>query len=125
MIDKPLRKVNPVIAVTRSVQPLDVSINKPFKDKLREKWRAWMATGEHKYTKTGNLKKPAYDLMCWWIMEAWNEIPAQMIIKSFEKCGIINNSDNSLTRVEGEVEETYEEHIVVTLEDISGNKEND
>jgi len=80
---------------------LDVSINKPFKDKLREKWRAWMATGEHKYTKTGNLKKPAYDLMCWWIMEAWNEIPAQMIIK---KCGIINNSDNSLTRVEGNKE---------------------
>src|SRR6185369_9009071 len=69
--------------------------------------------------KNSNLKKPAYDLMCWWIMEAWNEIPAQMIIKSFEKCGIINNSDNSLTRVEGELEETYEEHIVVTLEDIS------
>ena len=84
-----------------------------------------MATGEHRYTKTGNLKKPANDLMCWWIIEAWNEIPAEMIVTSFKKCGITNtldNSDNSLVRVEGGEEEGDKEHIVVTLEDISGTK---
>ena len=84
-----------------------------------------MATGEHRYTKTGNLKKPVNDLMCWWIIEAWNKISAEMIVTSFKKCGITNtldNSDNSLVRVEGGEEEGDKEHIVVTLEDISGTK---
>ena len=65
--------------------------------------------------------------MCWWIIEAWNEIPAEMIVTSFKKCGITNtldNSDNSLVRVEGGEEEGDEEHIVVvTLEQKRSNCE--
>ncbi|CAG8828214.1 966_t:CDS:2, partial [Dentiscutata erythropus] len=45
------------------VQPLDVSINKPFKDRLREKWNMRMNVGEYKFTKKGNMKKPEYDIM--------------------------------------------------------------
>src|SRR5438128_10403893 len=44
----------------------------------------------------------------------------EMIVASFKKCGITNtldNSDNSLVRVEGGEEERDEEHIVVTLEE--------
>ena len=53
-----------------------------------------MAIGEHSYTKAENIKKPANDLMCWWIMEAWNEIPTEMIVTSFKKCGITDTLDN-------------------------------
>ena len=74
-----------------------------------------MATGEHRYTKTGSSKKPANDLMC------GMKFP-QMIVTSFEKWGITNTLDNSDNSVEGGEEERGEEHIVVTLEDISGNK---
>jgi len=42
--------------LTSIVQPLDVSINKPFKDRLREKWRMWMAEGKFEMTRGGNLK---------------------------------------------------------------------
>ena len=33
--------------------------------------------------------------MCKWILEAWAEIPKEMIIKSFKKCGISNAMDGS------------------------------
>jgi hypothetical protein len=81
--------------LTSIVQPLDVSINKPFKDRLREKWNIWMSSGEFTYTKGGNIKKPAHNIVCKWILEAWNEIPKEMIVKSFKKCGISNAMDGS------------------------------
>jgi len=49
--------------------PLDVSINKPSKDRMREKWRTWMAEG-----KGGNLKKPDNSLICHLIRKAWYDI---------------------------------------------------
>ena len=70
--------------LTSIVQPLDVCINKPFKDRLREKWHLWMSKGEFQLTKGGNLKKSGYDLICQWILEVWDSIPTEMIIKSFK-----------------------------------------
>jgi len=81
--------------LTSIVQPLDVCLNKPFKDKLREKWNIWMSSGQFSYTKGGNLKKPEYGIICKWILEVWAEIPKEMIVKSFKKCGISNAMDGS------------------------------
>ncbi|CAI2188495.1 2789_t:CDS:2, partial [Funneliformis geosporum] len=47
------------------------------------------------YTKGGNLKKPEYGIICKWILEVWAEIPKEMIVKSFKKCGISNAMDGS------------------------------
>src|SRR5688572_21179686 len=52
-----------------TVQPLNVCINKPFKDRLRKKWNDWMIKGNYNFTKSGNLKKPGYDIMCEWIIK--------------------------------------------------------
>ena len=41
--------------LTSLVQPLDVSLNKPFKDRLREKWMTWMMSGEKTFTSGGQL----------------------------------------------------------------------
>lgn len=81
--------------LTSVVQPLDVCLNKPFKDRLREKWNAWMSSGQFTYTKGGNLKKPDYSIICKQVLEAWAEIPKEMIVKSFKKCGISNAMDGS------------------------------
>jgi len=81
--------------LTSIVQPLDVCLNKPFKDRLREKWNIWMSSGQFSYTKGGNLKKPEHGIICKWILEAWAEIPKEMIVKSFKKCGISNAMDGS------------------------------
>ncbi|CAG8613511.1 10234_t:CDS:2 [Dentiscutata erythropus] len=94
------------------VQPLDVSINKPFKNRLRDKWRVWIAVREHIFTKTGNIKKPEPDLMCHWIMEAWNDISPEIIVKSFKRYRI----SNALDSLENELIEKGEdnnEHVVI------------
>ena len=37
--------------LTSLLQPLNVVINKPFKDRLSQRWVDWMINGHHKYTK--------------------------------------------------------------------------
>lgn len=51
--------------------------------------------GIHEFTATGRQKKASEELICSWISQAWNDIPAEMITSSFLKCGITNNLDGS------------------------------
>ena len=82
--------------LTSQLQPLDVSINKPFKDKVRVIWTDWMAgSTDHALTRGGRLKKPSITLWCEWIVKAWNEINTAIINKAFEKCSISNALDGS------------------------------
>ena len=103
-----LRSLNtePVVipgGMTSMLQPLDVSINKPFKDRMRKKWQEWMLAGEHTFTAGGHIQKVELDEICRWISAAWNDIPTEMIAKSFHKCCITNAMDGT------EGEEIWEE----------------
>ena len=43
--------------LTSQLQSLDVSLNKPFKEKVRVMWSEWIAGDEQKeFTKGGNLR---------------------------------------------------------------------
>ena len=43
--------------LTSMLQPLDVCINRPFKFALKQKYKEWMAGGNHQYTPTGKNKE--------------------------------------------------------------------
>ena len=82
-------------SLTSVIQPLDICLNKLFKNKLYEKWNAWMSLDQFTYTKGENLKKPDYSIICKQILEAWAEIPKEIIVKSFKKYDISNAMDES------------------------------
>ena len=50
--------------LTSMCQPLDVSINKPFKNKLRKCWYRWILNSSNGLTKKGNLKRADLNTVC-------------------------------------------------------------
>ena len=81
--------------LTRYIQPLDVSINKQFKDELRKKYTDyWMET------KNSNAKV-SLNVLINWVWEAWysKNISSNMIRKSFKAAGItldLNGSEDEM-----------------------------
>ena len=54
-----------------------------------------MISGPFEYTPSGKKKPPTRNLVLRWVHEAWQEIPAQMVMKSFKTCGISNALDGT------------------------------
>lgn len=49
---------------TSILQSLDIAINKPFEDKLREEWNSWMMDGGKSYTNGGAMRAAPLDILC-------------------------------------------------------------
>lgn len=105
--------------LTSMLQPLDVCLNKPFKDRLRHIWTAWMMSGAAKTTKGGNLQKPDITLVCAWVKEAWESIPNEMIRKAFLKCSISNAMDGS------QDDAVYQDDDCTTNDEFNDDDDND
>ena len=73
---------------TSLLQPADVSWNKPFKNAFRACYEKWMREENFEYSSAGNVKSPSRVLLVNWIKEAWRSVSAQVIINSFDVCGI-------------------------------------
>ncbi|KAG7175646.1 Pogo transposable element-like 48 [Homarus americanus] len=91
------------------LQPLDVSLNKPFKDNISSEWNKWMVEGEKSFTKRGNMRAPPLDVLCEFVMWSWEAVCAETVVKSLKKCGISNTTDGEeddlLWRDKGEEED--------------------
>ena len=77
------------------LQPLDVVINKPFKDLLKKLYVSWLinqvnAELENSSTTAGYLKAPTVESLIEWVKEASKKIDASLIFTAFEKTAITN-----------------------------------
>ena len=73
------------------LQPLDLAINKPFKDNMRKKYTDFV------FNFWGDKKPVAEDLIEW-IISSWyepNVISKDMIINSLKKTAISNKIDGT------------------------------
>ena len=77
------------------LQPMDVSINKPFKERLRQQYLTWIADPTRELTETGKIKSAAPSEVARWGSAAWKAIPKSIIVRSFKQCCISNALDGS------------------------------
>ncbi|KAG7163055.1 Pogo transposable element-like 5, partial [Homarus americanus] len=78
------RNSNDIVVIpgglTSVVQPLDVC----------EQWNEWTIRGKKSCTKGGNMCAPELDVLCDFVVKAWNDIIVEAVIKSFKRmkcCG--------------------------------------
>lgn len=79
---------------TSVLQPLDVSINKPFKSYIREQWCEWMVLEAEK--DVSKIKPAPKSTLLYWIRRAVEliERKPEIIQKSFRVTGIVGPADD-------------------------------
>ena len=85
---------------TDKLQPMDIAINKPTKDRLRANFQSWYAKEVSKQLKVLSVKDVKVDVnlgvvkirSAKWIVEAWKDMVTrpQMVVNGFRKAGILN-----------------------------------
>ena len=106
-----VKKTNSELAIipgglTKELQPLDIGVNRSFKVKLRAAWEHWMTDREHTFTKTGRQRRASYATICQWIVDAWANVSVSIIIRSFEKAGIITEQPSNDNETDSDNDET-------------------
>ena len=80
---------------TSFLQLCDLSINKPFKERLREHWEEWFADDDYQFkvfTPGGNRQKPSYQCVVDWVSKSIIALQ-ESVKKSFVTCGIVREKD--------------------------------
>jgi hypothetical protein len=112
-VKKEVKKMSDLAVIpgglTKKLQPLDLSVNKSFKSKMRNYWETWMVDGCHTYTKTGRMKRASYSEICELIVKSWAAVTPQCVKNGFRKAEIHSydelEEEDRNTEIETETDE--------------------
>lgn len=62
----------------------DVYWNAIFKARIRQRYEQWMMSGVKSFTAAGNMRAPEEEVYLSWILDAWNDIDTDLIVRSFK-----------------------------------------
>jgi hypothetical protein len=68
---------------TGETQPTDIGINKPFKNRVRQRWEAWMV--EEGLAAAGRLREPSRQQMSSWINETLNSLEVGIVMNAWRR----------------------------------------
>lgn len=108
--------------MTSQLQPLDVSVNKPFKARVAASYKEWLARDDAAKTPTGRRKKAPLSEVAAWVKNAWEDLPADIIRAAFKKCCISNALDGTEDDAVWDAEDASE---ASDDDDISGSSDDD
>ena len=66
----------------------DVVWNRPFKDRIQERYDNWLANAKHEYTAAGNMKPASRRLVVEWIIQSWEEISKELVSNFMKSCAL-------------------------------------
>ena len=100
-VKKRLKEINTIPIVipggsTSKIQPLDVSLNKPFKAFVRKHWSEYIMTQSENVTSNKKLKPPQKADVANWISDAVLQLQDKpdVVINSFSACGISDQAES-------------------------------
>lgn len=67
--------------MTKQLQSLDISTNKPFKDYLKMGYDNWLMQDNLVLTSIGKVKKTSVNEIAHWVDREWEKIPGKMVEK--------------------------------------------
>lgn len=81
--------------MTKHLQPLDLTVNKPFKSYYDDEYDEWFLNGRKEFTPKGYRQPPNYQEICDFVIRAWGKVSPETIRKGFLQAGISNAMDGS------------------------------
>ncbi|KAH8028881.1 hypothetical protein HPB51_020012 [Rhipicephalus microplus] len=76
--------------MTSTLEPIDIVLNKSFKDQMRLEYQKWMSRYNPK-TPMGRLQRPPFATVCGWVLSTWRSLPDSMVENAFKICSISNS----------------------------------
>lgn len=113
---------------TSKLQPLDVSVNKPFKQMLQGSWAEYIHTAmDETADKTAKIKTATKQQVLDWVVSAWERMKDNKdlnVVKSFQVTGI-TSTDPKVVRNDEVLKRAMEAaHKELSLEEESGDEDN-
>ena len=102
--------------MTGELQPLDVGINEPFKDYVKEEYRRWRLNNLN-FTAKGYIKKPGKKDFLQFISRAWDKVTEKVVQNSFYAARILDR-DRPLPKV-GDIVEVENRDLNASFIDVN------